>query len=762
MTCRNIINSTNYNAVLILVICVLLVPSSIALSADERPLMYQDPNASIEKRINDLLPRLTLEEKAAMVYANSTFSAAGAARLGIPDLWMDDGPMGVREEVGELNGEKFRNLNHTDDFATAMPATLGLAATWNLELANDYGAVIGREAFRRRKNIMLGPSLNIQRTPLCGRNFEYMGEDPFLTSRMAIQYIKGEQAQGVGSCAKHFAANNQEYQRGTISVVMDERSLQEIYLPAFRASVQEADVLTVMGAYNKFRGQYCCQNEYLLNKVLKDQWGFKGIVISDWGGVHNTGEAAMNGLDLEMGTRTSPPFDRALLGSTFLNGLKLGYYPVAVLDDKIRRRLYVMFRLHMFDNPPQQTPAPITEENPLSTKEHQATARKVAEESIVLLKNSAGLLPLDAGKIKTLAVIGDNANTRFAHSGGAANVKAPYEVTALEGIQALLGDSVKITYAQGYKNPPYLYGSRGAEFVPTATALDPKLVDAAVAAAKAADAVIYVGGLNHNRGLDDEGGDRRDLKLPYAQDQLIQSIVAANPKTAVILIGGGAVDMNAWLPQVSAVLYAWYPGMEGGNALARVLFGDANPSGKLPCTFPKVLADSPAHALDAYPGSKGTVEYKEGLLVGYRWFDAKNIEPLFPFGHGLSYTKFDYSDLKLVPGVDANVPAVTVRCVITNTGRRDGAEIVELYVHHYKPALPRPDKELKGFQKVFLKSGEKKTVSIPLDFSAFAYYAPDKAAWVAEQGNYTILLGSSCSDIRLKADWKLPATTVEK
>jgi beta-glucosidase len=742
-------------------VCVAVVSTSRTLAADDRPL-YQDPTQPIEKRIDDLLPRLTLEEKAVMVYANSPFSAAGVPRLGIPDLWMDDGPIGVREEVGPTGAERFRNLNREDDFATAMPATLGLAATWNVDLANAYGAVIGQEAYRRHKNIMLGPSLNIQRTPLCGRNFEYLGEDPYLTSRIAVQYINGEQAQGVSSCAKHFAANNQEFERGTINVIMDERTLREIYLPAFRACVQDAGVMTVMGAYNKLRGQHCCHNEYLLKKVLRDEWGFKGIVVSDWGGVHSTEEAAANGLDIEMGSRPNPTYDSSFLGKIYLEGLKLGRYPVSDLDEKVRHVLYVMFKLHMIDNPAPKSPEPLTKQNPLSTKEHQATARKIAEESIVLLKNTGDLLPLDLGKIKTLAVIGDNANQRFAHGGGSANVKPPYEVTALEGISSRVGNAVKVIYAQGYATPPIQRDGRDYDTETRAAASSVPMVNTALLVAKAADAVIYVGGLNHNFGYDCEGMDRKDMKLPYGQDELIKQVLAANPKTVVVLLGGGAVEMNAWLPQVSALVYGWYPGIEGGNALTGVLFGDVNPSGKLPCTFPKVLSDSPAHALNAYPGQYGAVEYKEGLLVGYRWFDTKQIEPQFPFGHGLSYSKFDYSALKLVPGAGTTGSVVTVQCDVANAGPRDGAEVVEIYVHQAKPGLPRPEKELKGFQKVFLKAGEKKTVSIPLDRSAFAYYDPDKAGWVAEAGDYTILVGSSSRDIRLQAPWKLATTTVEK
>jgi beta-glucosidase len=589
---------------------------------------YLDETKSIDERVADLLSRLTLEEKVSMVHGKSTFSAQGVPRLGIPDLWMDDGPMGVREEVGE----GFRNLNREDDFATAMPATIGLAASFNMELAALYGTVLGEEAKQRHKHIMLGPSLNIQRTPLCGRNFEYLGEDPYLTSRIAVNYIEGEQARGVGSCAKHFAANNQEYQRRSINVEMGERTLREIYLPAFRAAVQEAGVLSVMGAYNQFRGQHCCHNDYLLNKVLKEEWGFKGLLMSDWGGVHSTEQAAMNGLDLEMGTH--PPYSTNYLANPFLKGLKAGTFPMSVLDEKVGRRLFVMFKLRLIHDPAD---APVNSINTgvLSTRAHQYIARRVAEESIVLLKNE-GFLPLDPAKIKTVAVIGDNAASVFARGGGAANIKAPFEVTALQGITNRLGSGVKVLYARGYKAPVgRVRGDHGA-VMPVPPAVSQRLISNAVAAAKSADVVIYVGGLNHKGGYDAETTDRPDLKLPGGQDELLEKIVEANPKTAVVFMGGAAVEMGPWLSKAPAVLYAWYPGMEGGNALARILFGDVNPSGKLPCTFPKQLADSPAHALHAYPGANGTVTYAEGLLVGYRWFDAKNIEPLFPFGHGLS------------------------------------------------------------------------------------------------------------------------------
>jgi beta-glucosidase len=718
---------------------------------------YLDETKSTDQRVADLLPRLTLKEKVAMVHGKSVFAAKGVPRLGIPDLWMDDGPMGVREEVvlGKP-GTEFRNLNREDDFATAMPATIGLAASFNTDLAAAYGSVIGQEAKQRHKNIMLGPSLNIQRTPLCGRNFEYLGEDPFLTSRIAVNYIKGEQAQGVASCAKHFAANNQEYQRRSINVEMDERTLREIYLPAFHACVQEAGVLSVMGAYNLFRGQHCCENDYLLNKVLKEEWGFKGLVISDWAGVHNTDLAATNGMDLEMGTH--PPYSKNFLANPFLKGLKSGKYPMSVLDDKVGRRLHVMFKLNLIHDP-AAAPESSKSKGVLSTKAHQDIARRVAEESFVLLKNE-DFLPLDPAKLKTIAVIGTNAASRFSRGGGSATIKSAYEITALEGISNRVGGSVKIIYAPGYKAPAgRVWGDRG-DTMPLAPAADEKLIAEAVAAAKSADVVIYVGGLNHKGGYDTEANDRRDLKLPGGQDELLEKIVRANPKTAVVFMGGGAVEMGSWLSRTPALLYAWYPGLEGGNALARILFGDVNPSGKLPCTFPKQLADSPAHALNAYPGTNGTVTYAEGLLVGYRWFDARNLEPLFPFGHGLSYTKFEYSGLRLTP--DPNNPGVTVQFEIANTGDREGAEAAQIYVRPMKPGVARPLKELKGFAKVSLTPGQRRKISVRLDQRAFAFYDTDKKGWVAEKGDFRILVGRSSRDIALDGDYQLAETVFER
>lgn len=691
-----------------------------ARCAEDRPL-YLNPAQPAEARVEDLLKRLTVEEKISLLHGDSKFTTAAIPRLGIPRRWMSDGPHGVREDIGP---DTWNPAGRTDDFSTCMPALVALAATWNPETATAYGSTIGSEALHRGKHILLAPGLNIQRTPLCGRNFEYMGEDPFLTSRMAVGYIKGVQSQKVAACAKHFAANNHEQDRGSINVEMDERTLREIYLPAFKAAVQDGGVWAVMGAYNKFHGQHCCENDYLLDKVLKGEWGFQGLVVSDWGGAHDTREAVLNGLDLEMGTEK--PYAQYYLAQPFLEGIRKGDFPMSVLDDKVRRNLRVMFATGMFDGRPTGA---------LNTAEHQAKARAVAEEACVLLKNSDNALPLDLSRLKSLAVIGRNATTLQTHGGDSSGIKAFYEITPLEGLVRRAGDHVNITYSAGY-------GERDSE----------KLIEQAVAAARQADVALIIGGLDHSRFHDTEGTDRKDLLLPYGQEELIRRVREANPRTIVVLLGGSPMELGPWLAQVPAVLLAWYPGMEGGNALARVLFGDVNPSGKLPFTFPRRLADSPAHALNAYPGKEGTVRYEEGLLVGYRWFDTKKIEPLFPFGYGLSYTKFEYANLKLVKAAGTNGAVARVEFDLKNTGNRPGAEVVQVYVHQNQPSLPRPYKELKGFRKLFLKPGETQQISIPLDAGAFAFYDPARGGWVVEKGGYTVLVGSSSQDIRLQGE----------
>jgi beta-glucosidase len=707
-------------------LCLFMMPACGQLvAADETAPVYLDANQPLETRAADLLSRLTLDEKISIIHADSKFTTAAIPRLGIPRRWLDDGPHGVREDIGP---DTWAPAGRTDDFSTAMPAGICLAATWNPELGFSEGEAIGQEARARGKDIMLGPGVNILRTPLCGRNFEYLGEDPLLSGVMASGYIRGEQSQDISSCVKHFALNNQEFERGTINVEVDERALREIYLPAFKAAVQEAGVWSVMGAYNQLRGQHCCENDYLLNKILKDEWGFKGLVMSDWAGTHDTRQAVLNGLDLEMGTEKK--YDDFFLAKPYRDGLQNGGFSSAGLDEKVRRNLRVMFATHVFDAGRKT--------GSLNTAAHQAVARRVAEEGIVLLKNENHALPLDAAKLKTIAVIGENATRLHAHGGDSSGIKAFYEVNPLDGIVNRVGKNVNVIFSEGYRK------DGGTD-----------LAKRAVSAAKAADVVIYIGGLNHDKGFDCEGADRADMKLPCGQDELLKKIVAANPKTIVVL-EGTMVEMDVWLKKVPALLQAWYPGMEGGNALARVLFGDVNPSGKLPATFPKKLSDSPAHALGAYPGTNGTVTYAEGLLVGYRWFDTKHLEPQFPFGFGLSYTTFKYSNLKLIPGSGTN-EIVTAQFEIENTGKRAGAEVAQLYVHEKDPRLTRPEKELKGFKKVSLQPGEKQTVSIPLTRSAFAYYDPARKGWVAQPDTFEIQIGGSSRDIRLRDNFNLAA-----
>ena len=748
-------NSMNWQPRFFLLLISAILTANFGVVRAQGPPLYLDDKAPIAARVNDLLSRLTLQEKVSLVHANGIFSVAGVPRLGIPELIMDDGPLGVRADVGN----DFVPLGHTNDFATAMPATLGLAATWDTNLAHEFGAVIGQEAVQRGKDIIFGPAVNIQRTPLDGRNEEYMGEDPFLAAQMAVDYIEGEQAQGVSSCVKHFAANNQENTRFRVNEIIDERTLHEIYLPAFRAAMVKADVFSIMVAYNKINGQYCSENTHLLRDILRNQWGFKGIAVSDYGAVHHTDLAVLDGLDIENGLRPdSEPF---YLGKPFLNGLQDGEFPVAVLDDMVRHHLYVMFKLHLIydpSNPPAPKPVPTVSP---STPAHQEIAEKIAEASFVLLKNEKNFLPLDVAHAGTIAVIGGNATAKFCDTGGAPMIKPPFEVTALEGIGNYVTGRAKIIYAEGYYPP----GDWGVQYLPDgkrATAADSaRLAQQAVAAAKSADMVIYVGGLNRMDGFDHEGADRKSLKLPCGQDELLAKIVRANPKTVVVLIGGGAVEMSQdWLSRVPVLLYIWYPGMEGGNALAQVLFGNVNPSGKLSCTFPKRLADTPTAVFgpSAYPGTNGAVNYEEGLLVGYRWYDAKHVEPLFPFGFGLSYTHFAYSHLHLVPdGAPTGLP-LKVEFELANTGERAGAEVAEIYVEPVDPPVFRPVRELKGFAKVFLQPGETKQVSVTLGEKDFAYYDVGTRCWVAAQGNYRIRVGRSSRDFPLTADFTLPHT----
>jgi beta-glucosidase len=719
-----------------------------ALAATDTP-RYLDASLSVEARIDDLIPRLTLDEKIGLVHANGLFRSGGVERLGIPYLWTDDGPQGVREEVG-LNS--WNAAGRTDDFATALPPGLTIAATWNPALAEEAGKVIGEEACARGKNVLLGPGVNIVRTPLCGRNYDYYGEDPWLSGRIAVGYIRGLQEEDTVACVKHFALNNQETQRGSVSVEADERTLREIYLPAFEAGIKEGGAMAVMSAYNKFRGVYCSQNDYLLNQVLRKEWGFKGGVISDWGGTHETAGAGTVGVDLEMGSR--PPYNKFFLGDAYEAGIKAGTYPLSTLDDKVRRDLRMLFASGAVDG---RKPGSI------NTPAHLEVARRMAEEGIVLLKDEGSVLPIDLGKVRSIAVIGENAVRKFAAGAGSAGVKAFRETTALEGILARAGKAANVTYSQGYRQPEVHFaakadiaGVRKMELTEASPEEAKDMADRAVAAARGADLVIFVGGLSHRAGADDEGTDRRDLALPAHQADLITQVIAANPRTIVVLINGSPVDMDPWLAKVPGVLEAWYGGSEAGTGLAAVLFGDVSPSGKLPCSFPRSLADTPAAqgGPRAYPGVDGVVHYDEGLFVGYRWYDTRKIEPLFPFGYGLSYTTFGYANLRVTPtGPDT----AHVDCDITNTGTRAGAEVVQLYVRPGKEGVERPEKELKAFAKVSLAPGETKTVGMELNARSFAYYSPEKHAWAVEAGTFGIMVGSSSRDIRLNGEFPIAA-----
>ncbi|AHM60876.1 beta-glucosidase-like glycosyl hydrolase [Flammeovirgaceae bacterium 311] len=685
-----------------------------------------------ESRIDSLIGQMTLEEKISMIHANSSFTSGGVARLGIPELSMSDGPHGVRPE----HGRDWIPDNAGDDSVTYLPTGIALAATWNPDLGYAFGNVLGREARMRGKDIILGPGVNIMRTPLNGRNFEYLSEDPHLAAVMAVGYIKGVQDQGVAACVKHFAANNQEIRRSSVNVEMSERALQEIYLPAFKASVEEGGVLSVMGSYNKFRGQYATHHPYLINEVLKGEWGFKGLVMSDWGAVHNTMEALLYGTDIEMGTDLlqMPDIDykKFYLADTVIGLVKSGKVPESVIDDKVRRILRVMHHTKMFTDRPA---------GEVNTRAHQQAALQIAAESMVLLKNQGSILPLQKEKIKSIAVIGANATRKQAMGGGSSQVRAIYEVTPLEGLRKLAGNEIEISYAPGFE-------------VSRAEKANSALIEEAVNAAKSADVVVYVGGWTHgytdewNGGAYDmEGADKPSMTLPFEQDILLDAVLKVNPNTVVVLIGGGAVDMNAWIDRTPGILQAWYPGMEGGTALASILFGETNPSGKLPTTFPKSLQDSPAHALGEYPGDKDTlnVHYKEDIFVGYRYHDTYQVEPLFSFGHGLSYTTFAYSNMQVREQGEELKVTVTVK----NTGKRAGQEVVQLYVEDIEASVQRPVKELKAFQKIALKPGESKNVTLSLRKEAFQFYSEDKKQWVLEPGKFNLLAGSSSRDIRL-------------
>ena len=719
--------------------------------------VYLDETKSVEQRIEDALSRMTLDEKIAVIHAQSKFSSPGVKRLGFPDLWTDDGPHGVRPDV---LWDEWVQAGQTNDSCVAFPALTCLAATWNPDMASIYGISLGEEALYRKKNVILGPGVNINRTPFGGRNFEYMGEDPYLASQMVVPYVRGLQSLGVASCVKHYALNNDEEYRHQVNVVVSDRALHEIYLPAFKAAVQKGGAWAIMGAYNLYKNQHNCHNEILLNKILKHDWGFDGVVISDWGGCHDTDEAVKNGLDLEFGTWTdgltmgaTNAYDNYYLADAYKKLIKEGKYTTKELDEKVRRVLRLFFRTTMQRNKPFGF---------LCSESHYDAALKIAQEGIVLLKNekmkgeNAPLLPINPSKPTRILVVGENAIKMMTVGGGSSSLKVQHEILPLDGIVSKLSTvnyQLSIDYARGYIGDTIqsfdgvtvgrsLYETRSAA----------ELKTEALEKAKQADVVIFIGGLNKSNYQDSEGHDRNQYELPYGQNELIEALVAVNPRLVYVNISGNAVAMP-WINKVPAVVQGWFLGSEAGKAIASVLFGEANPSGKLPFTWYANLNQCGAHATGSYPGTWRDghqiidEEYKEDIFVGYRWTDKQKEKPLFAFGHGLSYTTFKVGKAKVDKQRITPDETVTFTVDVTNTGKLAGAETIQLYIRDLKSSLPRPVKELKGFSKVYLAPGATKQVSITIDKSALSFYDDRVGEWVAEPGDFEALIGTASDKI---------------
>lgn len=713
-----------------------------ASSAFAQTPVYLDTSKPIEERVKDALSRMTLEEKIKINHAQSKFSSAGVPRLGIPELWATDGPHGIRPEV---MWDEWNQAGWTNDSCIAFPALTCLAATWNPDMSHLYGKSIGEEARYRKKDILLGPGVNIYRTPLNGRNFEYMGEDPYLASVMVVPYIKGVQENGVAACVKHYALNNQETNRHTVNVELSDRALYEIYLPAFKAAVQEGGSWSIMGSYNLYRGEHGCHNKRLLKDILRDEWGFDGAVVSDWGGVHDTEQAIYNGLDLEFGSwtnglteGTSNAYDNYYMAYPYLKLIREGKVGTKELDEKVSNILRLIFRTSMNPNKPFGS---------LGSPEHGEAGRTIGEEGVVLLQNKNNLLPVDLNKAKKIVVVGENAIKMMTVGGGSSSLKVKYEISPLEGLQKRIGSQAEVVYARGYVGDPTgeYNGVKTGQNLKDDRSEDELLAEA-LAAAKDADYVIFFGGLNKSNHQDCEGVDRVALELPYAQNRVIGELAKVNKNLVVVNISGNAVAMP-WVNEVPAILQGWYLGSEAGTALASVLVGDANPSGKLPFTFPAKLEDVGAHKLGEFPGGKNQF-YHEDIFVGYRWADKEKTKPLFPFGHGLSYTTFAYgkpsADKKVMTASDSISFTITVK----NTGTREGQEVIQLYISDKKSSLPRPIKELKAFQKVKLAPGEEKTVTLTVDKSALAFFDDAQHAWIAEPGKFEAIIGTSSKDVK--------------
>lgn len=721
--------------------------------------VYLDDSQPLEARVEDALSRMTLEEKVAILHAQSKFSAPGVPRLGIPELWCTDGPMGVRPEV---LWDEWEQAGWTNDSCTAFPSLTCLAATWNPEMAALYGRSIGEEARFRNKAVILGPGLNIYRTPLCGRNFEYMGEDPYLAGKMAVDYVKGVQSNGVSVCVKHFALNNNEVNRHTSNPIVDDRTLYEIYLPAFKAAAIDGGAWSFMGGYNLFRGEHASYNPILMNDILKGEWKWDGAVISDWGAVHDTETAVTGGLDMEFGSWTngltngvSNAYDNYWLANPYLDGLKSGKFSDKELNDKVRRVLRLTFRTAMNRNRPWGS---------MVSDEHKSACRRIGGEGIVLLKNKGNLLPVDASKVKRIAVIGENAIKMMTVGGGSSSLKAAYEVTPLEGLRNRFGKDLEIVYARGY------VGDTIGEYNGVKTNQDlrdfrspAELTAEAVEVARNADIVLFFGGLNKANHNDAEDSDRLAMELPYGQDSLIEALAKANKNLVVVNISGTGVAMP-WVDKVPAILQAWYLGNETGNTIADVLSGDVNPSGKLPYTYYADLMQCGAHKLGEYPGTPSKdkfgneifdMPYNEGIYVGYRFIDKNRLKPTFPFGHGLSYTTFRYGKATVDKTQGKKGDRFVVSVPVANTGSRAGSEIVELYISDPKSSVDRPVKELKGFAKLSLAPGETGTATFEIDEAALSFFDADRHEWVCEPGVFEALVGASSADIRSKVSFSV-------
>ncbi len=734
----------------------LLGVCSMSAAAQGTP-VYLDETKPIEERVEDALKRMTLDEKIAVIHAQSKFSSPGVKRLGIPEFWTDDGPHGVRPDV---LWDKWEQAGQTNDSCVAFPALTCLAATWNPAISRIYGESLGEEALYRRKDMILGPGVNIYRTPLGGRNFEYMGEDPYLASHMVVPYIQGMQSKGVAACVKHFALNNDEEYRHQVNVIVDDRALHEIYLPAFKAAVTEAGVWGIMGAYNMYKNQHNCHNQWLLNDILKGQWRFDGVVVSDWGGAHDTRQAVENGLDMEFGTwtdglafGTSDAYDNYYLASPYRKLIQDGTYTEKELNDKVRRVLRLFFRTNMNRN---------RQFGSLCSEAHYDAARKIAAEGIVLLQNKGRVLPIDTLKARRVLVVGENAIKMMTVGGGSSSLKAQHEELPLDGLKACLeGMNIEVDYTRGYVGDitgEYNGVTTGQQLADSRS--PEELIAEAVDKARKADYVVFFGGLNKSDYQDAEGHDRKSYSLPYDQDKVVEALVKANKRLIFVNISGNAVAMP-WKSSVPAIVQGWFLGSTAGHALADVLTGRTNPSGKLPFTWPASLNDVGAHKLNTYPGTwradKKIIdeEYKEGIFVGYRWADKEKTKPLFAFGHGESYTSFKIGKAKASAASITTADSLSFTVSVTNTGKVAGSETVQLYIHDCESSLPRPYKELKGFSKVYLQPGETKEVTITIGNDALSFYDDKAASWTTEPGQFEALIGNASDNIVSKVAFTL-------